>query len=152
MEDHGSPALAQLLRDLPEAVHELQELVLWGQGEMHLRVAVQKLQRKFGVEVKTAPRRIAHLFAEVHTRLELIGRHVPSTLRTPFTQLDLADMCGVSAIHANRAVGKLRDLGIAEIRRGDLFCEDWDRLRRYARFDPDYLYGDGSLKLDKGWY
>ena len=104
------------------------------------------------LEQLDAPKRIAHLYAELQTRLELIGRDVPRALRTPFTQLDLADMCGVSAIHANRAVGKLRDLGIGEIRRGDLFCEDWGRLRRYARFDPDYLYGDGSLKLDKGWY
>ncbi len=104
------------------------------------------------LEQLDAPKRIAHLYAELQTRLEMVGRDAPRALRTPFTQLDLADMCGVSAIHANRAVGKLRDLGIAEIRRGDLFCEDWDRLRRYARFDPDYLYGDGSLKLDKGWY
>ncbi|MXO95060.1 helix-turn-helix domain-containing protein [Erythrobacter aquimaris] len=103
------------------------------------------------LEQLDAPKRIAHLYAELHTRLELIGRTVPRALRTPFTQLDLADMCGVSAIHANRAVGKLRELGVAEIRRGDLYTDDWDRLKRYARFNADYLYGDGALKLDEGW-
>ena len=103
------------------------------------------------LEQLDAPKRIAHLYAELQTRLELIGRDVPRALRTPFTQLDLADMCGVSAIHANRAVGKLRELGVAEIRRGDLYCDDWDRLKRYARFQPDYLYGDGALKLDEAW-
>ena len=103
------------------------------------------------LEQLDAPKRIAHLYAELHKRLELIGRNVPRALRTPFTQLDLADMCGVSAIHANRAVGKLRDLGVAEIRRGDLYTDDWDRLKRYARFNADYLYGDGALKLDQGW-
>lgn len=103
------------------------------------------------LEQLDAPKRIAHLYAELHKRLELIGRNVPRALRTPFTQLDLADMCGVSAIHANRAVGKLRDLGVAEIRRGDLYTDDWDRLKRYARFNADYLYGDGALKLDEGW-
>ena len=103
------------------------------------------------LEQLDAPKRIAHLYAELHTRLHMIGRDVPRALRTPFTQLDLADMCGVSAIHANRAVGKLRELGIGEIRRGDLFCDDWERLKRYARFEPDYLYGDGALKLDAEW-
>ncbi|OBX19520.1 transcriptional regulator [Erythrobacter sp. QSSC1-22B] len=99
------------------------------------------------LEQLDAPRRIAHLYAELHERLTMIGRQVPRALRTPFTQLDLADMCGVSAVHANRAVAKLRELGIGEIRRGDLYTDDWDALKRYARFDGSYLYGHGALKL-----
>lgn len=94
-----------------------------------------------------APRRIAHHYAELHTRLALIGRDNRRALRTPFTQFDLADMCGVSAVHANRAVGKLRELGLAEIRRGDLYTNDWDALKEYAMFDASYLYGDGPLAL-----
>lgn len=103
------------------------------------------------LEQLDAPQRIAHLYAELHTRLELVGRGVSRALRTPFTQFDMADMCGVSAIHANRAVGKLRELGIAEIRRGDLYTNDWAALKRYAQFDPDYLYGDGPLKVKEDW-
>lgn len=103
------------------------------------------------LEQLDAPRRIAHLYAELHERLVLIGRAVPRALRTPFTQLDLADMCGVSAIHANRAVGKLRDMGIGEIRRGDLYTDDWEALKRYAHFDGSYLYGRGALKLQDDW-
>ena len=94
------------------------------------------------LEQLDAPHRIAHLYAELHTRPELSGRSVPRALRTPFTQNDLADMCGVSAIHANRAVGKLRDLGIGEIRRGDLYTNDWNALKAFAQFDPSYLYGE----------
>lgn len=96
------------------------------------------------LEALDAPRRIAHLFAELHCRLSMIGRNVTRALRTPFTQSDLADMCGVSAIHANRAVGRLRDLGLAEIRRGDLYTSDWKALERYAGFDPGYLYGESA--------
>lgn len=103
------------------------------------------------LEQLDAPRRIAHLYSELHTRLELIGRHLPRALRTPFTQFDMADMCGVSAIHANRAVGKLRELGLAEIRRGDLYTDDWQALKKYAQFDSDYLYGEGPLKIDEDW-
>lgn len=94
------------------------------------------------LEALDAPQRIAHLYTELHHRLTLIGRNVSRALRTPFTQADLADMCGVSAIHANRAVGRLRELGLAEIRRGNLYTADWKALEAYAGFDPAYLYGD----------
>ncbi len=94
------------------------------------------------LEALDAPQRIAHLYAELHHRLTLIGRNVSRALRTPFTQSDLADMCGVSAIHANRAVARLRELGLAEIRRGDLYTTDWKALEAYAGFDPAYLYGE----------
>jgi len=103
------------------------------------------------LEQLDAPRRIAHIYCELQCRFELIGQANSRSLRTPFTQIDLADMCGVSAIHANRAVGKLRELGLAEIRRGDLYTSDWRALRQYAQFEPDYLYGDGPLRFDQDW-
>lgn len=103
------------------------------------------------LEQLDAPRRIAHIYCELQTRLELIGKSVPRAVRTPFTQLDLGDMCGVSAVHANRAVSKLREIELAEIRRGTLYTNDWDALKRYADFDGSYLYGDGPLKLNEGW-
>lgn len=90
------------------------------------------------------PRRIAHFYAELHARLELVGRKHAGVLRTPFTQIDLGDMCGVSTIHANRAVGKLRKLGVCDIRRGDLYTNDWAELKRYACFDDGYLHGGGT--------
>ena len=103
------------------------------------------------LEQLDAPRRMAHLYCELQRRLELIGKANPRVVRTPFTQLDLADMCGISAIHANRAVAKLRELEVAEIRRGDFYASDWDTVRHYAMFDDSYLYGEGPLALKEGW-
>lgn len=97
------------------------------------------------LEALDAPQRIAHLYAELHHRLGFVGRNGGRTLRTPFTQTDLADMCGVSAIHANRAVARIRELGFGEIRRGDLYIGDWAALESYAEFDPGYLYGEAEL-------
>ena len=48
-------------------------------------------------------------------------------------------------------MGKLRELEFAEIRRGDLYTADWAALKRYAQFDPDYLYGHGPLKVEEDW-
>lgn len=96
------------------------------------------------LEQHDAPRRIAHIYCELHTRLAFTGRAEAGVVRTPFTQFDLAEMCGVSAVHANRAVAKLRDMELAEIRRGTLYAADWEGLQQYAQFDPAYMFGAGT--------
>lgn len=96
------------------------------------------------LEQLDAPRRIAHIFCEVQTRLGMVGKTNARAARTPFTQTDLADMCGVSAVHANRAVSRLREMELAEIRRGTLYTKDWEALREYASFEPSYLYANNA--------
>lgn len=87
-----------------------------------------------------AGQRLAHVICELRHRLGQVSEQPPRVLRTPFTQYDFADMIGVSAIHANRAVGKLKKEGFCEVRRGDVYCGDWPALERFAQFDPAYLY------------
>ncbi|MCA3560531.1 MAG: hypothetical protein IOC82_05810 [Aestuariivirga sp.] len=57
-------AIAKLVEEDPSLSlahnHGTHEMVLWGQGEMHLRVALEKLQGKFGVHAHTKPRRISY--------------------------------------------------------------------------------------------
>lgn len=50
------------------------DLVLWGQGEMHLRVAVERLASKFGVHAQTKPRRIAYK-ETIRRPVSVRGRH-----------------------------------------------------------------------------
>lgn len=130
--EHDS--LSEVMRDRPGIAK-----MLWFATLLDAAIHRQWIRN---LEALDAPQRIAHLYAELHHRFTLIGRNVSRALRTPFTQSDLADMCGVSAIHANRAVARLRELGLAEIRRGDLYTSDWKALEAYAGFDPAYLYGD----------
>ena len=77
-----SDALQKLLEEDPSLAveHNLDtgELVLWGQGEMHLRVAIDKLKEKFGVTVETRPRSIA--FKEtIRKPAKARGRHKKQT-------------------------------------------------------------------------
>ena len=77
-----SDALSRLLEEDPslsvEHDQDTGELVLWGQGEMHLRVALEKLQRKFGVKVQARPRSIA--FREtIRKPARARGRHKKQT-------------------------------------------------------------------------
>jgi CRP-like cAMP-binding protein len=99
------------------------------------------------MEQLPAPRRVAHIFAELWHRLDLVGLGRRDGLRTPLIQADLADMCGTTAIHMNRALGQMRKEGIAEFRRGSLYVRERARLEEYATFNPDYLYGQGGLRV-----
>ncbi len=50
------------------------EMVLWGQGEMHLRVAIEKLIRKYGIDASTKPRSIPYK-ETIRKPIEIRGRH-----------------------------------------------------------------------------
>jgi CRP-like cAMP-binding protein len=99
------------------------------------------------LEQLPAPRRVAHVFAELWHRLDLVGLGRRDGLRTPLIQADLADICGTTAIHMNRALALMRREGIAEFRRGALYVRDRARLEAFAGFNPDYLYGKGELRV-----
>jgi hypothetical protein len=63
------------------------------------------------------------------------------------TQIDLADMCGTTPVHMNRAIGELRRLGIADFRRGAVSFDDRVKLEAHGDFDATYLYGEGALHI-----
>jgi elongation factor G len=71
-------AIAKLIEEDPSLslVHnqDTHEMVLWGQGEMHLRVALERLAGKFGVRAETRPRRIAYK-ETIRKPVSLRGRH-----------------------------------------------------------------------------
>lgn len=99
------------------------------------------------IEQLKANRRVAHLLAEIWHRLDMVGLSRANGFRTPLTQTDLADMCGTTAVHMNRAIGELRRLGIADFRRGTLSFADRRQLEEHGDFDPTYLYGEGALQI-----
>lgn len=53
---------------------ELGELVFWGQGEMHLRVALERLKRKYGIAAQTRPRQVPYK-ETIKKSAEIRGRH-----------------------------------------------------------------------------
>ncbi len=98
----------------------------------------------------TTTRRLAHIFAEIWRRLQMVGLGDEAGFDTPLTQAQYAEMAGVTAIHVNRAVKSLREQGIVHVMRNRVEIPDRDALEEFAQFDPDYLYGHGSLSLREG--
>ena len=71
-------AITKLVEEDPslalEHNHETHEMVLWGQGEMHLRVALERLEGKFGIHARSKPRRIAYK-ETIRKPTQIRGRH-----------------------------------------------------------------------------
>ncbi|KLE34623.1 Crp/Fnr family transcriptional regulator [Aurantiacibacter luteus] len=99
------------------------------------------------LEQLRASKRVAHVFCEIRQRLDFVGLGGGRAIDTPLIQQDLADMCGTTAIHMNRALGQLRKEGLADFRRGTIRVADRRKLESYATFDPTYLYGEGILGM-----
>ncbi len=73
-----SSALAKLIDEDPSLflVHDREtgEMVLWGQGEMHLRVALERLTRRFAIKAETRKRLIPYK-ETIRKSVEIRGRH-----------------------------------------------------------------------------
>jgi len=88
---------------------------------------------------RTAYERTAHLFIELLRRLEAVGLAEDNRIPFPLTQELLADALGLTAVHINRTIRKLRNNGLIEYSKGNLAILQRDRLRQVADFDPAYL-------------
>jgi elongation factor G len=81
-EDKLSTALSRLKDEDPtlrvERSDETHETVMYGMGEAHLDVQIERMKRKFGVEVTTAPAKIAYR-ETIKGPGKAIGRHVKQT-------------------------------------------------------------------------
>ena len=57
----------------------------------------------------------------------------------PLTQAILADVLGLSTVHVNRVLQRLRKNGLVTWRNDLITIEDWPQLCALAEFDPTYL-------------
>ncbi|HEX8667358.1 MAG TPA: Crp/Fnr family transcriptional regulator [Allosphingosinicella sp.] len=89
---------------------------------------------------RSAVARIAHLFCELSVRLEVAGLAADGRYALPLTQADIADSTGLTSVHVNRMLKKLRSDGLLTFRAGEVTIHDWDALTAVAEFDPAYLH------------
>ena len=79
---------------------------------------------------------------EFAPRLAAVGRAGDMSFPLALTQQDLGEACGLTSVHVNRTLRRLREEGLADFSRGKVTIMDLPRLSRVAEFDPDYLYLD----------
>lgn len=89
---------------------------------------------------RNAYQKLSHFFCEMSVRLKAIG-HVNSdgSLELPLNQGALADTTGLTLVHINRTLQRMRCEGLIALHRRRLTIRDPARLAAIAGFDSDYL-------------
>jgi CRP-like cAMP-binding protein len=124
------------LEGLIEARPAITRAFLWTQlvDEDTLRAWLVSLGRRDTLQ------RVAHLMCELYVRASNIGLAKDGRLDLPLTQVVLGDALGLTSVHVNRVLRKLRMSGVMELSAGSLTIADLDKLVAVAGFDGTYLH------------
>lgn len=142
--DHGVVALTDCvvattphakLRRLTETQPHLTRM-LWLETVIDAAIHRQWL---YGMGRQDAVSRAAHLICELALRSQAAELGGPEGFDMPLTQTVLADVLGVTAVHANRSLMSLRRGGLIEQNGPRLVVLDWHGLAAQGQFDPAYL-------------
>lgn len=83
--------------------------------------------------------RIARAFVRLYDRAEALGLVKDARMALPFRQQDMADALGLSLVHTNKTLKRLREDRVAGWQDGVLEIADYERLCEIAQLDtgPD---------------
>ncbi|WP_050929510.1 Crp/Fnr family transcriptional regulator [Aestuariivita boseongensis] len=115
--------------------------ILWAASRDEAMV----VEHLVGIGRRDADARMAHFLLELGSRLALVGMGAEDGYDCPLTQYHLADALGLSAIHVNRVLRKLRERGLVTFRDGRVTFHDYEGLVELAEFDSAYLDQSGPL-------
>jgi CRP-like cAMP-binding protein len=92
------------------------------------------------IGARPAEQRVAHLLCELLLRLEAVGLTNGDTYELPITQAELADTTGLTSVHVNRVLQRLRRDGLITLKSKNLMIMDVERLKAFSGFNPNYLH------------
>lgn len=152
--DHGIAMLSSgriaaiprnVMLDLIERHARIARALLWGTlvDEATLREWLVNLGGR------DATARTAHLLCELHARMDNIGLVLAGGFELPLTQADMGDALGLTPVHVNRVLRRLREAGYATINAHRVTIHDLAGLRAAAGFDPGYMHEHRRLPGDE---
>lgn len=115
--------------------------VLWAASRDEAMV----VEHLVGIGRRNALERTAHYLLEFGARLKLVGLGTKMGYACPLSQYLLADALGLSAVHVNRVLRQLREMGLLTFHNGRATFDDFEGLVALADFDKAYLDHDGPL-------
>lgn len=92
-----------------------------------------------GIGRRASLARTAHFFLELHQRLQLARLATAETYACPLNQYLLADALGLTAIHLNRTLRRLRERRLMTLKAGQVTIHDVAGLTALAEFENSYL-------------
>jgi CRP-like cAMP-binding protein len=82
--------------------------------------------------------RLAHLYCELAARLDAVGLCRDDAFRFPATQAEIADASGMTPVHVNRTLQRMRAEGLLGPA-SEMVRIDRERMAAAAGFEPHYL-------------
>ncbi|HEY0412543.1 MAG TPA: Crp/Fnr family transcriptional regulator [Allosphingosinicella sp.] len=83
---------------------------------------------------------IGHLMCELYLRMKNVGLATDHSYELPLTQEELGDALGLTPVHVNRVLQRMRAEGLISLNRGALTIHDYRRLESASGFNPNYLH------------
>jgi CRP-like cAMP-binding protein len=142
--DHSFSALTEAVVSAVDGTHIMQcvtefprlgTALLWAASRDEAMV----VEHLVNIGRRSAIERTAHFFMELAERLSLIGLATEAEFKCPLSQYVLADALGLSPIHVNRVLRRLRELDLLTLRKGTVTIHDLNGLRTLAGFQGGYL-------------
>ena len=94
------------------------------------------------IGTRDAYTRLAHLFCELWMRMRAVGLADEGSFSLPLTQEELGDTMGLTGVHVNRTIQKMRAKGMISFEKKKMTIHDPQRLAAEAEFTPNYLHLD----------
>lgn len=88
---------------------------------------------------RTALQSVAWALVKMFKRADGLGMVTRGSTRLPYKQQDLADMLGLSLVHTNKTLGRLKSLQLASWSNGVLQINDLNALAEVALLDDQAL-------------
>ncbi len=97
---------------------------------------------------RDATEAIGHLMCELYVRLSNVGLASDDHFELPLTQEEIGDALGLTPVHVNRVLQRMRADGLISLKAGVLTLHDFRRLQEKSGFNPNYLHLDERLRTD----
>ncbi|SMC39213.1 Crp/Fnr family transcriptional regulator [Rhizobium sp. RU36D] len=83
---------------------------------------------------------LAHLICELYMRLSVVRLVTDQSFYFPLSQAVVADALGLSVVHVNKTLQKLRSDNVVTWTDRTITVLNWEKLTEIAQFDPTYLH------------
>jgi CRP-like cAMP-binding protein len=93
---------------------------------------------------------VGHLICELYVRMKNIGLVDGDHFEVPLTQEELADALGLTSVHVNRVLQRLRSEDLISFSQGMLTIHDYRRLEKASGFNSNYLHIERAAGTDPG--
>ncbi len=126
--------------ELMDRFPRIERALMWGTlvDEATLREWLLNVGQRFALQ------RLAHLFCELCVRLTVVGLvDEDESFTMPLTQMELADTTGMTAVHVNRTLQRLRTDQLISMSQGRLKILNFSKLAEVAGFNQEYLHTNG---------